>query len=361
MRLDNRDMAAQAISELNGKRLPGHSLKPGRTASSSPTGEMQNYWETLQVRFADTDLQKNIKRNESERERIEALEAAGQLPPKSRKGQAYRKLSIGTEQRIRETSKLRRPSAISNNSSILGGRSTSSAGFEVTSPLLPDPLYPRLPTSGPRLRAPLSPPLSPLSTSDSIFSTELGAPISAYSPTGMHQAPSLSRGPSGTFDRPLRSTYAPNESYTPLLPALPPAPHLSRSSSSLGLRLHGPLNTSMLSTASDTSALSTDFNQFTITSPSPQMHHRSPSPHIHHRSPSPSRLMSGTFHPPGRSIYTPSGSLGSTFNPIIPRGDQSLESSLSLAPASALARRSSAVEARLAGRTSRGSDFGPIT
>ncbi|KAK9895531.1 hypothetical protein P389DRAFT_94423 [Cystobasidium minutum MCA 4210] len=73
IRLDTREMAERAISELNGKRLPGHGRRSGR--STLPNGELHTYYDTLQVRFADTEVQKQIKVNETEMEKRYALEA----------------------------------------------------------------------------------------------------------------------------------------------------------------------------------------------------------------------------------------------------------------------------------------------
>lgn len=118
IRLDTREMAERAISELNGKRLPGHGRRPGR--STLPNGELHTYYDTLQVRFADTDVQKQIKLTETEEEKRHALEASGQIPPRSRKGQAYRRLSFSTEQKIKNSARKGRRGSGATGGGIVG-------------------------------------------------------------------------------------------------------------------------------------------------------------------------------------------------------------------------------------------------
>ena len=153
IRLDTREMADRAISELNGKRLPGHGRRPGR--SSLANGELHSYYDTLQVRFADTEVQKQIKTSESEMEKIHALEMSGQMPPRSRKGQAYRRLSFSTEQKLRNNGrKGRRGSGASVGVGIdMGGSamrpllsSYGSLGLPISLPLGPQGHLP-LPSS----------------------------------------------------------------------------------------------------------------------------------------------------------------------------------------------------------------------
>jgi len=143
-------MADRAIAELNGKRLPGHGRKPGRSRLAN--GELHSYHDTLQVRYADTDIQKQIKTTETELEKMHALELSGELPPRSRKGQAYRRLSFSTEQKIRNSGKKwRRGSGCNAGLGIsMGSRSgalpTPPSSFRLSLP--PAPMrFPAFPSS----------------------------------------------------------------------------------------------------------------------------------------------------------------------------------------------------------------------
>jgi hypothetical protein len=133
-------MAERAVAELNGKRLPGHGRRPGR--SILPTGEKHSYVDTLQVRFADTEVQKEIKKTESVKEQLDSAhhqpEVASPGMSRSRKGQAYRRLSFSTEQKIK-------------NNAVRKGRKGSNAGhfgpppphpsFSDSSSFLPPPPF----------------------------------------------------------------------------------------------------------------------------------------------------------------------------------------------------------------------------
>ena len=74
VRLENRAQAHDCIAELNGKLLPGHRILENGLA------------ETLQVRFADSDTQKWIKAKDRAKQRATALQkhlaiSAKQIPP----------------------------------------------------------------------------------------------------------------------------------------------------------------------------------------------------------------------------------------------------------------------------------------
>lgn len=232
-------MADRAIAELNGKRLPGHGRRPGRSTLSS--GELHTYFDTLQVRFADTDTQKLIKKTESEQEKRLALEASGQIPPRSRKGQAYRRLSFSTEQKIRNSSRRgRRGSAVPGDGSLYGP--PTSLNPPPFSPALPAPSrgFPSFdvtfgPTSAFRPTTPglshtpslpYAPPNSPVlnSLTSRSYSNDTPPSLGGFTSSSYGSSP-------GSF-----SSFSPNPAYmssyarsnTPLCvrgPSFPPAPH----------------------------------------------------------------------------------------------------------------------------------------
>lgn len=204
IRLDTREMAERAISELNGRRLPGHGRRPGRSQLTG--GEPHSYYDTLQVRFADTEVQKQIKTTESELEKIHAMEMSGQLPPRSRKGQAYRRLSFSTEQKIKSTARKGRR----------GSGATTGIGTGFNRRTLPTP-----PSSFGSLGLPTS--LPPALRGSSAFPSSIGSPFGLPSPkrTATPASATYAARPYAPPDSPVNDLHF--SSTTPYLSDTPPS------------------------------------------------------------------------------------------------------------------------------------------
>ena len=218
-------MAERAISELNGKRLPGHGRRPGK--STLPNGELHTYFDTLQVRFADTEVQKVIKVTETEMEKKHALEASGILPPRSRKGQAYRRLSVSTEQKIKSNARKGRTGsgasgigALHSPPHLFGPSSAgmsmylpppSTLGFQSSSSLssgLSAPFRPRTPGLGQYDYQPYAPPNSPVNefTGSPSYASNTSPSLGGFTP-------SLYSGSPGSL-----ASLSPSTSFRPTLP-----------------------------------------------------------------------------------------------------------------------------------------------